>query len=96
MFPAMPDNVYAVRVATGETDEAGQSYHYLVGIECGLHQLTKSDSAQEFVQTVFLAKHPAERRVTIYIPEPYQPDALPNLPRVNELCDCWTMEVLPT
>jgi hypothetical protein len=89
----MPENVYFVRVGTAE---AGETYHYLVGIECGLHQLTKSDSAQKFVQTVFLAKHTTERRITIYNPEPYEQNPLPNLPRVNEGCDCWTMELLPT
>jgi hypothetical protein len=89
----MLENVYFVRVETGE---AGNTYHYLVGIECGLHQLTKSDSAQKFVQTAFLAKYTKERRITIYSPEPYEQDALPNLPRVNEGCDCWTMELLST
>jgi hypothetical protein len=89
----MLENVYFVRVETGE---AGNAYHYLVGIECGLHQLTKSDSAQKFVQTAFLAKHTTERRITIYSPEPYTEDALPNLPRLNEGCDCWTMELSTT
>ena len=89
----MPENVYFVRVETGET---GKTYEYLVGIECGLHQLTKADSAQEFAQTAFLARYTTERQITIYIPEPYAKDALPSLPRVNEGCDCWTMELLPT
>jgi hypothetical protein len=93
MFPVMPENVYAVRVETGE---AGETYKYLVGIECGLHQLTKSDSAQKFAQTAFLARYTTERQITIYSPEPYEQNALPNLPRVNEGCDCWTMELLPT
>ena len=88
----MPENVYFVRVETGE---AAGTYHYLVGIECGLHQLTKYDSAQKFVQTAFLASHTPERRMTIYNPEPYEGETLPNLPKVNEGCDCWTMELLP-
>jgi hypothetical protein len=88
----MPENVYAVRVETGE---AGETHNYLVGIECGLHQLTKSDSAQKFVQTAFLARYTAERQITIYSPEPYAEDVLPDLPKVNEGCDCWTMELLP-
>ena len=90
IFLVMPENVYAVLV------EAGETYRYLVGIECGLHQLTKSDSAQRFAQNAFLARYTTERRITIYSPEPYEQDALPNLPRVNEGCDCWTMELLPT
>jgi hypothetical protein len=89
----MPENVYFVRVEAGET---GKIYEYLVGIECGLHQLTKSDSAQEFVQTVFLAGHATERQITIYRPEPYVKDALPDLPKVNQGCDCWTMELSPS
>jgi hypothetical protein len=88
----MPENVYAVRLEAGET---GNTHHYLVGIECGLHQLTKSDSAQKFAQTAFLARHTTERQITIHIPELYQKDALPDLPRVNEGCDCWIMEVSP-
>jgi hypothetical protein len=93
ILPSMPENVYAVRVETGE---AGETYRYLVGIECGLHQLTKSDSAQRFAQNAFLARYTSERQITIYSPEPYEQDALPNLPRVNEGCDCWTMELLHT
>ena len=89
----MPENVYFVRVETGE---ATKTYEYLVGIECGLHQLTKSDSAHKFVQTAFLARYTTERQITIYSPEPYVKDALPNLPKVNEGCDCWTMELLLT
>ena len=89
----MPENVYFVRVEAGET---GKIYEYLVGIECGLHQLTKSDSAQQFVQTAFLTRYTTERQITIYSPEPYVKDALPNLPKVNEGCDCWTMELFPT
>ena len=89
----MPENVYAIRVETGE---AGVTHSYLVGIECGLHQLTKSDSAQKFVQTAFLARYTAERQITIYSPEPYAEDVLPDLPKVNEGCDCWTMELSPT
>jgi hypothetical protein len=92
MFSSMPENVYAVRVETGEADE---TYRYLVGIECGLHQLTKSDSAQRFAQNAFLARYTTERQITIYIPEPYAEDALPDLPKVNEGCDCWTMELSP-
>jgi len=88
----MPENVYFVRVEAGET---GKIYEYLVGIECGLHQLTKSDSAQEFVQTAFLARYTTERQITIYSPEPYEKDAPPNLPKVNQGCDCWTMELSP-
>ena len=90
MLPLMPENVYFVRVETGE---AVKTYEYLVGIECGLHQLTKSDSAQKFVQTAFLARYTAERQITIYNPEPYVENALPDLPKVNEGCDCWTMEL---
>jgi hypothetical protein len=86
----MPENVYLVRV---EAEEPGNTYHYLVGIECGLHQLTKRDSAQKFVQSAFLAKYTPGRRITIYNPEPYERDALPSLPKVNEGCDCWTMEI---
>jgi hypothetical protein len=86
----MPENVYLVRV---EAEEPGNTYHYLVGIECGLHQLTKRDSAQKFVQSAFLAKHTPGRRITIYNPEPYTGNALPSLPKVNEGCDCWTMEI---
>jgi hypothetical protein len=89
----MLENVYFVRVETGE---ASKTHEYLVGIECGLHQLTKSDSAQQFVQTAFLAGHTAERQITIYSPEPYKEDALPNLRKVDQGCDCWTMELLPT
>jgi hypothetical protein len=87
----MPENVYAVRVETGE---AGQTHSYLVGIECGLHQLTKSDSAQRFAQEAFLARYSTERQITIYIPELYKKDVLPDLPKVNEGCDCWTMELV--
>ena len=86
----MPENVYLVRV---ETAEAGITYRYLVGIECGLHQLTKADSAQKFVQSTFLARYTPGRQVTIYNPEPYEGDELPRLPKVNEVCDCWTMEI---
>jgi hypothetical protein len=57
----MPENVYLVRV---ETAEAGITYRYLVGIECGLHQLTKADSAQKFVQSTFLARYTPGRQVT--------------------------------
>jgi hypothetical protein len=89
----MPENVYFVRVETGE---AGKTYEYLVGVECGLHQLTKSDSAQKFVQTAFLARYTTARQITIYNPEPYGKDALPNLPKVNQGCDCWTMELFPS
>ena len=89
----MPENVYAVRV---ETEEAGETYNYLVGIECGLHQLTKSDSAQRLAQNAFLARFTTERQITIYSPEPYHQDPLPNLPRQNEVCECWTMELSPT
>jgi hypothetical protein len=86
----MPDNVYLVRV---ETAEAGNTYRYLVGIECGLHQLTKADSAQKFVQSAFLAKYNPGRQITIYNPEPYEGDQFPSLPKVNEGCDCWTIEI---
>lgn len=89
----MPENVYFVRVETGEE---GNTYQYLVGIECGLHQLSKRDSAQKFVQTAFLARYTPGRQITIYNPELYEGDALPNLPKVNQGCDCWTMELLPT
>ena len=89
----MPENVFFVRVEAGET---GKSYEYLVGIECGLHQLTKSDSAQEFAQRTFLARYTTERRITIYSPEPYREDTLPNVAKVNQGCDCWIMELLPT
>jgi|GEM_PF-3291166 len=89
----MLENVFLVRVETGE---ATNTYHYLVGIECGLHQLTKSDSAQKFVQSAFLAKHDPGRQITIYTPEPYEGNELPNLPKVNEWCGCWTIELLPT
>jgi hypothetical protein len=88
----MPENVYAVRVEAGET---GKIYEYLVGIECGLHQLTKSDSAQEFVQTAFLARHTTERQITIYSPEPFVEIALPDLAKVNQGCGCWAMELSP-
>ena len=86
----MLENVYLVRV---ETAEAESTHRYLVGIECGLHQLTKGDSAQEFVQSAFLAKYNPGRQITIYKPEPYDGAELPNLPRVNEGCDCWSMEI---
>jgi hypothetical protein len=88
----MPENVYFVRVEAGE---ASKTHEYLVGIECGLHQLTKADSAQKFAQAAFLARYTTERQITIYIPELYARDGLPSLPKVNEGCDCWTMELLP-
>ena len=86
----MPENAFLVRIEAGE---GGNTYSYLVGIECGLHQLTKQDSAQEFAKSAFLAKHTPPRQVTIYIPEPYEGDGLPKLPKVNQGCDCWTMEI---
>jgi hypothetical protein len=86
----MPDNVYLVRV---ETAEVGNTHRYLVGIECGLHQLTKADSAQAFVQSAFLAKYNPGRQITIYSPVPYEGDEFPRLPKVNEGCDCWIMEI---
>lgn len=84
------EKVFLVRVETGE---ARNTYRYLVGIECGLHQLTRRDSAQQFVQSAFLAKHSPGRQITIYNPEPFWDDELPSLPKVNEGCDCWTMEI---
>ena len=87
---AVTENVYLVRI---ETEEARNTYHFLVGIECGLHQLSKHDTAQQFAQSAFLAKHTPGRQITIYLPDPYEQDSLPSLPKVNQGCDCWTMEV---
>jgi hypothetical protein len=84
------ENVYVVRIKIGEV---GSTYCFLVGIECGLHQLTRHETAQQFAQSAFLAKHTPGRQITIYNPEPYEGALLPSLPRVNQGCDCWIMEI---
>jgi hypothetical protein len=84
------ENVYVVRIKIGEV---GNTYCFLVGIECGRHQLTKHETAQQFAQLAFLAKHTPGRQITIYNPEPYEGALLPSLPKVNQGCDCWIMEI---
>jgi hypothetical protein len=84
------ENVYVVRIKIGEV---GNTYCFLVGIECGLHQLTKHETAQQFAQSAFLAKHIPGRQITIYNPELYEGASLPSLPKVNQGCDCWIMEI---
>ena len=86
----MPENVFSVRIETGDKDE---TYHYLVGIECGLHQLTKHDSAQKFAESAFRAKHTPGRKMTVYWPELYEGDSLPDLPKLDQGCDCWAAEI---
>jgi hypothetical protein len=84
----MPENAYLVRIEAGEN-----TYRYLVGIECGLHQLTKHDSAQEFAKTAFLTKYTSSRRITIYIPEPYEGEGPLGLSKLDQVCGCWVLEI---
>jgi hypothetical protein len=84
----MSENAYSVRIEAGEN-----TYRYLVSIECGLHQLTRHDSAQEFAKSAFLAKYTSPRRITIYIPEPYEGDGASGLPKVDQGCGCWVQEI---
>ena len=84
----MPEKAYLVRIEAGEN-----TYRYLVCIECGLHQLSKHDSAQKFAKSAFLAKYTPARRITIYMPEPYKEDGLLSLPKVDQGCGCWVREI---
>jgi hypothetical protein len=86
----MPENTFLVRM---EAREIGSTYRYLVGIECGLHQLSKHDSAQQFAKSAFLATHILPRQFKIYIPEPYEGEGLSSLPKVDQGCGCWTVEI---
>jgi hypothetical protein len=85
---SMPENAYLVRIEAGEN-----TYRYLVGIECGLHQLSKHDSAQKFAKLAFLAKYTPPRQITIYIPEPYKENELSSRPKVDQGCGCWVLEI---
>ncbi|MBV8274837.1 MAG: hypothetical protein JO170_06195 [Verrucomicrobia bacterium] len=86
----MPENVFLVRV---EARDTGSLYRYLVCIECGLHQLAKHDCAQQFAKSTFLAKYSSLRQITIYIPEPYRGEDLSSLPKMDQGCGCWVVEI---
>jgi len=86
----MTENVFLVRIEAGDT---GSVYRFLVCLECGLHQLTKHDSAQQFAQSAFLAKYTSVREITIYLPELYTGNDVSSLPRMDQGCGCWVVEI---
>ena len=86
----MTENVFLVRIEAADT---GHAYRFLVGIECGLHQLTKHDSAQQFAQSAFLAKYTSLREITIFLPELYGGDDFFSLPKMDQGCGCWVAEI---
>lgn len=79
----MAENVYLVRIGTGEV---GNTYRYLVGIECSPHRLSGLDSVRSLAK---LAYNPG-REIRTYTATPYK-DTLPDRQKEKQSCGCWTM-----